>query len=45
MDRYGHLFPSDMEALATALDEARSRALDHGITTGRNQVAVQLPTR
>ena len=27
MDRYGHLFPSDMEALAVALDEARSRAL------------------
>jgi integrase len=27
MDRYGHLFPSDMEALAVALDAARSRAL------------------
>ncbi len=27
MDRYGHLFPSDMEALAEALGAARSRAL------------------
>jgi integrase len=27
MDRYGHLFPSDMEALAVALDGARSRAV------------------
>jgi len=27
MDRYGHLFPSDMEALAVALDDVRSRAV------------------
>jgi integrase len=27
MDRYGHLFPSDMEALAEALGAARGRAL------------------
>jgi integrase len=27
MDRYGHLFPSDIEALAVALDEMRRRAL------------------
>jgi len=27
MDRYGHLFPSDMEALAAALGVARGRAL------------------
>ncbi|NIA26266.1 MAG: tyrosine-type recombinase/integrase [Gammaproteobacteria bacterium] len=27
MDRYGHLFPSDSEALATALDAVRSQAL------------------
>ena len=27
MDRYGHLFPSDMEALAVALDAVRTRAL------------------
>ena len=45
MDRYGHLFPSDMDALAATLDEARSRALDHGATTLGNMVTVQLPTR
>lgn len=27
MDRYGHLFPSDMEALAVALNGARGQAL------------------
>jgi len=27
MDRYGHLFPSDMEALAEALGAALGRAL------------------
>jgi hypothetical protein len=27
-----------MEALAAALDEARSSALDHGVTARRNQV-------
>ena len=30
MNRYGHLFPSDMDALAADLDAVRSRALaDH----------------
>ena len=30
MDRYGHLFPSDMKALSVALDGMRARALaDH----------------
>ena len=39
MDRYGHLFPSDMEAPAVALDEVRRHALTvHGATTRRQEV-------
>jgi hypothetical protein len=39
MDRYGHLFPSDMEALAEALDGVRSRAVEtHTLSTRRRGV-------
>lgn len=43
MDRYGHLFPSDMEALAEALDRVRHQALvKHGISS-LNAGVVELP--
>ena len=39
MDRYGHLFPSDMQALSVALDGMRARALaDHTRTKGGSEV-------
>ena len=39
MDRYGHLFPSDMQALAVALDGIRVQALaDHTRTKGGSEV-------
>ena len=45
MDRYGHLFPSDAEALADRLDATRGRALtDTRRTVGPSEV-VQLPTQ
>ncbi len=44
MDRYGHLFPSDMEALAVALDGVRSRALVERPLSTRQGVVVELPT-
>lgn len=34
MDRYGHLFPSDMEALAEALDRMRTEAVGTVALTG-----------
>ena len=34
MDRYGHLFPSDMEALAEALDGMRTKAVGTVASTG-----------
>jgi integrase len=43
MDRYGHLFPSDMEALAEALDDARSQALAVQMRTNRGPAVVELP--
>ena len=43
MDRYGHLFPSDMEALAEALDGARSKALAVQMRTNRGPDVVELP--
>jgi integrase len=42
MDRYGHLFPSDMDALAVALDGVRGRALEHQKVTGRRRPVVEL---
>lgn len=43
MDRYGHLFPSDMEALADRLDAAFADArADQARTKGRGEV-VELP--
>ncbi len=37
MDRYGHLFPSEMVTLAAALDDMRARALaDHTRTKPRS---------
>jgi integrase len=39
MDRYGHLFPSDMQALSVALDGMRAGALaDHARTKGGSEV-------
>jgi integrase len=39
MDRYGHLFPSELETLAAALDDMRARALaDHTRTKGGSEV-------
>ncbi len=43
MDRYGHLFPSDMEALAEALDGVRSQALAVQMRTNRGPNVVELP--
>lgn len=44
MDRYGYLFPSDMESLATALDGMRGEAVQTVASTGtRGQVAVLAP--
>jgi hypothetical protein len=42
MDRYGHLFPSDMEALAVALDEVRSEALAVQMRTNRGPDVIEL---
>lgn len=42
MDRYGHLFPSDMEALAAALDGVRSEALADQMRTKRGPDVVEL---
>ncbi|MEA2000482.1 MAG: site-specific integrase [Actinomycetota bacterium] len=42
MDRYGHLFPSDTEALAVALDGARSQALADQMRTNRGPDVVSL---
>ncbi len=42
MDRYGHLFPSDMEALASALDAARSRALADQMRTKDGPEVIKL---
>jgi hypothetical protein len=42
MDRYGHLFPSDMEALAVALDGARSEALAVQMRTNRGPEVIGL---
>ncbi len=42
MDRYGHLFPSDMEALAAALDEVRSEALAVQMRTKRGPEVIEL---
>lgn len=42
MDRYGHLFPSDMEALAVALDGVRSQALADQMRTNRGPDVVEL---
>jgi hypothetical protein len=43
MDRYGHLFPSDTEALAEALDGARSQALAVQMRTNHGPDVVELP--
>jgi integrase len=43
MDRYGHLFPSDMAALAEALDGTRSKALAVQMRTNRGPDVVELP--
>jgi len=42
MDRYGHLFPSDMEALAAALDEVRREALANQMRTNCGPDVVEL---
>lgn len=42
MDRYGHLFPSDMEALAAALDGVRSRAHAAQMRTNDGPAVVEL---
>ncbi|MGH8924014.1 MAG: tyrosine-type recombinase/integrase [Acidimicrobiia bacterium] len=43
MDRYGHLFPSDMEALAMALDEVRHQALVEQRLRSRQAGVMELP--
>ena len=45
MDRYGHLFPSDMEALAADLDAARSRALADQMRTNDGPKVIELGAR
>jgi len=45
MDRYGHLFPSDMEALAADLDAARSRAHADQIRTKDGPEVIELDMR
>jgi hypothetical protein len=42
MDRYGHLFPSDMEALAVALDGTRSQAFAVQMRTNRGPEVIEL---
>jgi integrase len=42
MDRYGHLFPSDMEALAVALDAVRTRALADQMRTNDGPEVIEL---
>jgi integrase len=45
MDRYGHLFPSDMEALAVALDDVRSRAVADQMRTEDGPEVIALEGR
>jgi len=45
MDRYGHLFPSDMEALAVALDDVRSRAAADHTRTKHGPDVIDLEAR
>jgi len=45
MDRYGHLFPSDMDTLAVALDGLRSRALADQMRTKYGPEVVTLSGR
>ena len=45
MDRYGHLFPSDMEALAADLDAVRSRALADQMRTKEGSEVIELGAR
>jgi hypothetical protein len=45
MDRYGHLFPSDMEALAVALDDVRSRAVADQMRTKDGADVIELEGR
>ncbi len=45
MDRYGHLFPSDMEALAADLDAVRSRALADQMRTKDGSEVIELGAR
>lgn len=45
MDRYGHLFPSDMEALAVALNGARAVALADQMRTNRGPDIIKLTGR
>lgn len=42
MDRYGHLFPSDMEALAAALDGMRAEAVGAVASTGTRGLVARL---
>jgi integrase len=42
MDRYGHLFPSDMETLAAALDGVRARAHADQMRTKDGPAVVEL---
>jgi len=42
MDRYGHLFPSDMEALAAALDGVRREALANQMRTNCGPDVIEL---
>ena len=45
MDRYGHLFPSDMDALAADLDAVRSRALADQMRTKDKPEVIELGAR
>jgi len=45
MDRYGHLFPSDAEALADRLDATRTRTLTDTRRTVSPAEVVELPTQ
>ena len=42
-DRYGHLFPEDLEDLADRLDEARESALADHTRTKRGPEVLELP--
>ncbi len=42
MDRHGHFFPSDVEALVVALDGARSEALAVQMRTNRAPEVIEL---